>query len=247
MKTISNSSAAVSTTPCQNAGVPMMNSIILLGAPGKILQGDTVDIGADVYEFRDSTPPMGGTAGRTWVHNGANSAASRANLIKAINGDVDAALVNRTSHANTVPVFARAGTTLGTVDLLSTGRVGSGASPVTVADAAPSATAVACSRTVGSTGTDVWNATTMYGGNLAAPQLSGRAEVVITTNMITAGFVEIPFTFAPVIALVTCKGYPAFTDIWAWAGNIVTVTLAGGGHPALANGDRIEVLAFGDA
>jgi hypothetical protein len=138
----------------------MFNRLIMLGAPGAIVAGNTVTIGTDIYEFNAATPPTPGTAGSIWVYNGANSAASRANFINAVNGVVDAPTIYRTAQdagagTNVETVLAAAGTTLGTVDLWSADAIGG--------NITPSATATATTETL-ATVTDVWDDTTMYGG-----------------------------------------------------------------------------------
>lgn len=215
-------------------GVAGINSLIMLGAPGKIVQGNTVTIGSDVYEFRDSTPPAGGTAGRIWVYNGADSAASRDNFIKAVNGVVDAALITRPSAGNVMKVVARAGTTLGTVDVLTADAVGG--------NVAPSGSYITVAETL-TTATDIWRQSYLYGGKREFTTKMARCTVKITAAMITAGFVEVEFPFAPAHVFVTNE-QRAMSDTYVLSSKKLTLTLAGGASPACQPDDYIDILVF---
>jgi len=214
-------------------GVPMMNRLRLLGAPGAAVEGNTVVVGADTYEFRDSTPPAGGTAGRIWVYGGADSAASRANLIKAINGTVDAALVTR-DGANTEEVVASAGITTGDVIVQSADAIGG--------NPAPSATAIACSETL-ATATDIWDQTNTYNGLATTLREAIAVAVTLTAAMIAKGTVEVLFDFTPRSVMVVNRSRPQ-DEAYTISGNAVSLTLAGGASPNNQADDVIDVIAF---
>lgn len=214
-------------------GVPMMNRLRLLGAPGAAVEGNTVVVGADTYEFRDSTPPAGGTAGRIWVYGGVDSAASRANLIKAINGTVDAALVTR-DGANTEEVVASAGITTGDVIVQSADAIGG--------NPAPSATAIACSETL-ATATDIWDQTNTYNGLATTLREAIAVAVTLTAAMIAKGTVEVLFDFTPRSVMVVNRSRPQ-DEAYTISGNAVSLTLAGGASPNNQADDVIDVIAF---
>lgn len=214
-------------------GVPMQNRLRLLGAPGAAVEGNTVTIDTDVYEFRSDSPPSGGTAGRIWVYNGADSAASRTNLIDAINGVVDADRITR-DGINTEDVVASAGVTTGDIVIQSADDIGG--NPI------PSATALACSETL-ATATDIWDAANMYSG-LAQQARQGMA-VAVTLNaaQIAKGDVQVYFDFTPRSCVVVNRMRPQ-DEAYEITGDAVSLTLAGGGAPNNQANDIIDVIAF---
>lgn len=219
-----------------NAGVPMVNRLTMLGAPGAIVAGDTVTIGADVYEFRGDTPPSGGTADRCWVYNGADSAASRVNFINAVNGVVDAATITRNgTFANDESVLAAAGTTLGDVDIHSAAAAGGAI--------AASGTATATTEGL-TTITDIWDQATMYGGSAAGEVEMAMCTVTLSAAHITKGELEITFAFTPTRVIVSNRMRQQ-DEAYALAGDVLTLTLAGGGAPNNQAADVIDVIALG--
>jgi hypothetical protein len=215
-------------------GMPMTNRLRMLGAPGAIAEGDTVTIGANVFEFRASTPPAGGTAGRIWVYQGADSAASRANFINAVNGVVDAPNITY-DGALTIAFLATAGITLGDVIIRSAAAAGGAV--------APSAVATACTETL-ATVTDIWDQATCYGGFAQAHTQAVISTVVLTADMITKGNVQLPFVFTPSRYILQNRMRPQ-DEAHAIVGNTVSLTLAGGVSPNNQVADVIDVLAFG--
>lgn len=234
-------------------GTPMINTLLLAAGGVAAVVGDHVEIGADTYEFRaDATPPVGGSDGHIWVSCGASAADSQANLILAINGTGGPLTTNTVARGaggagvpgtNTVMVYARAGSAANTIDIVSAGRLGADLTPVLDTDIVASATAHATTRSVISTGTDVWNAATMYGGRAEAVQSVAYSTVTITADMVLKGHCEVTFTFTPTFAVVTCSGYPPFTSAVTIVGNTVHLNL--GVHPVLAAADVVNILAFG--
>ena len=214
-------------------GVPMQNRLRLLGAPGAAVAGDTVVIAGVTFEFRAVTPPAGGTAGRIWVYNGATSATSRAALIKAINGTVDAA--NVTYNGVTPPNFkAFAGVTTGDIQIVSSATPGGAA--------VPSATASACSETL-TTAADIWDNATCRSGVLPTPPHMEAATASLGAADIAKGTIEIQFTFAPRCVYLWNRNR-AQNEAYVITGNAVSLTLAGGGSPNNQAADVIDVLAF---
>jgi len=227
--TIASHADLVTTRP----GVPMMNRLRLLGAPGAAVEGNTVTIDSDVYEFRGSTPPTGGTAGRIWVYNGADSAASRANLINAINGVVDAPTITR-DGTNTELVVASAGVTTGDIVIQSADSIGG--TPV------PSATALACSETL-ATATDIWDAATMYNGLAQQARQAMAVAITLTADIIAKGDVQVYFDFTPRSCMLVNRMRPQ-NEVYEITGNAVSLTLAGGGSPNNQAADVIDIIAF---
>jgi hypothetical protein len=223
-------------------GVPMMNRLRMLGVPGIIVQGNTVTIGADTYEFRDSSPPTGGTAGRVWVFNGTGGAAdgviSRANLIKAINGTVEAASVSRTgvgtAGTNVEKVRAVAGVTLGDIIIYSADAVGG-----TI-----TASASALATTEGlATVADIWDAVTMYGGIAAAQKQVAMTSVLLAASHIAKATLQVYFPFTVRTAILVNRMRPQ-NEAVTISGNYVQVVLAGAGSPNNQAADVIDVIAF---
>lgn len=214
-------------------GAPMTTRLRMLGAPGVIAPADYVTVGTTIFEFRDSTPPIGGTAGRVWVYAGVDSAASRANLIASLNGVVNAAITNY--NGLTGPnVIAAAGVTLGDIILLSAAAPGG----VPVA----SSTALATTDNL-TTVTDIWDAATMYGGRLRAPRKSAHAApVTLTAAHVAKATIQFQFDFTPTRAIVINRMRPQ-NEAWTIVGDSVSLTLAGGGSPNNQANDVIECWA----
>ena len=233
--------ADIDTISC---GTPMVNRLTMLGAPGAIVAGNTVTIGADTYEFNSNSPPDvagGGTGGFIWVYQGAASVNSRANFIDAVNGVVNAATVTRgdgigaNAGTNTEFMLAAAGTALGDVDLHSADAIGG-----TIA-----ASGVATATTVIlATGTDIWDDPTMYGGAAQAAAQMAMSTTTLAAAHITKGTLEITFDFTPRSVIVVNRMRPQ-TEAYVIGGDVVTLTLGGGGAPANQAADVIDMIAFG--
>jgi len=213
-------------------GVPMINRLVMLGAPGAIAEGDTVTIGGDVYEFRSSnTPPIGGTAGRIWVYQGGDSAASRVNFINAVNNVVDAVNIAY-DGAVTESMIAVAGTTLGTVDVRSAVAIGGAIGP--------SAVATATTEVLTEVG-DVWDEVTMYGGQADGPTQLQMTTVTLSAGMINQGFLEVEFDFTPTVAWLMNRNR-AQDEAYTITANRVVLTLAGGGAPNNQAADVLDIV-----
>jgi len=216
-------------------GAPMMNRVIMLGAPGAIVALDTVTIGTDIYEFNAATPPAAGTAGSIWVYQGANSADSRANLINAINGVIDAPNITY-DGAVVETMLAVAGTTLGTVNINSADAIGGAITP--------SAVGVACAEGL-TTVTDIWDANATYAGEAAGETQSQMVTFAVTAAEITAGFVEIYFDFTPTSVMLNDRNVPMHDEPYTITGDAVVLTLTGGGAPNIQAGDVIDIHVQG--
>jgi len=214
-------------------GKPMTNRLRMLGAPGAILEGDTVTIGANVFEFRSSSPPAGGTAGRIWVFNGADSAASRVNFIDAVNGVIDA---NRITYdgALTETFLAAAGVTLGDVIIRSAATAGGAV--------APSATATVTTEVL-TTITDIWDAGTCYGGRLQVAVPVEIVTITLTADHIAKGNVQFQFMTVPA-AYTVFNRMRVQDEATAVVGNAVSLTLAGGATPNNQVADVVDCILF---
>ena len=237
--------SAVNGALMKYRGAPMTNRLRLLGAPGIITQGNFITIGADVYEFRNSSPPAGGTAGRIWVHNGfggaANAVIARASLIKAINNVIEPAFVTRTAQdpaaGNTTELYtAMPGVTLGDIILVSTTSPGGS---IRLA----SATATAVARTL-DTATDIWDQATMLGGRAAGQKEFGYTAVTVSAANLAKGSIEAQFTFVPTHFLVINRMRNQ-DEARSVVDRAVSIVLAGGPSPNNQIADVLDVLAWG--
>jgi len=225
-----------SSTLAISPGAPMQNRLIALGAPGAIVAGDTVTIGADVYEFRGDTPPSGGTAGRIWVYNGANSLASRTNLVNAINGVIDAATITYNGAVTETMLAALDPVTVGHITLVSADAIGG--------NPAPSATGTATTETL-TTVTDIWDTVTVEGGYAQSDRAAAVMQTLtIDADAITAGTKEFQFDFTPTQAVIVSHNRPQ-NEAWVIVGNAVSLTLTGGGSPNNQAGDVVTCIAQG--
>jgi hypothetical protein len=215
-------------------GMPMMNRLRMLGAPGAIVATNTVTIGGDIYEFNANTPPSGGTAGSIWVYQGADSAASRTNFINAVNNVTDAPNITY-DGAVTESMYALAGVTTGDVVILSATAIGS-------TTAAPSTTATATTETL-ATAEDIWDETTMYGGKAEVATQIGRATIIVDAAHIAKGNLQAYFDFTPTTALVKNRMRPQ-DEAWVITGNAVSLTLAGAAAPNNQANDVIDIIAI---
>jgi hypothetical protein len=236
---------SIVTSLTKHGGTCMLNRLRLLGAPGFIVEGDRVIIGADVYEFRDSSPPLGGTPGRMWVYNGspgpANATISRANLIDAINGVVDAARITRTPQDpmaghNHELVTALPGVTLGDITVVTTTAIGNGIRR-------PSGFATLTGKNL-ATITDVWDEPTMYGGVVAGQKNVDYATVTVLATQILKGNLQVEFPFTPTKFIVVNR-LRSQNEAVAIVGNAVSITLGGGVSPNNQPADVLDVIAFG--
>lgn len=232
LKTLRDESEAVHILA--RPGVPMQNRLRMLGAPGAIAAGDYLDIGDDTYEFRDDTPPTGGTAGRIWVYAGATSAVSRENFVNAVNGVVDAATIGGDSVA-TENVLAFEGITTGDVVIVSADAVGG--------DPVPSATAIACTENL-TTATDIWDAANTYLGEAAGISQLQLVTITINAAMIAKGTVEAQFDFTPLACILVNRMRPQ-NEAFTISDDCVSLTLAGGGSPNNQDTDVIDIIAIG--
>lgn len=214
-------------------GKPMSNRLRMLGAPGAIVEGDTVTIGANVFEFRASTPPAGGTAGRIWVYRGADSAASRANFIDAVNGVIDAARITY-NGALVITFLAAAGVTLGDVVIVS--AAAAGGAPVA------NATATATAETL-TTATDIWDAAVCYGGRLQTTAPVEFVSIALNAAHIAKSNAQFRF-MAPPVEFQLVNRQRAQNEAYAVVGNTVSLTLAGGVSPNNQAGDIVDCILF---
>lgn len=220
---------AAGARPAVCRGAAMTNRLNMATVPANT---ETVTIGANIYEFRTSTPPAGGTAGRIWVYEGGGVVATaRANLVNAINNVVDAPNITYNGTVTNPLVAAVSGAD---VTVISSAAVGS-------ATVAASTSALACTDGLGAV-LDVWDQATMYGGKAENTRSAAVSGVAIVGQMVTQGSVAFPFPFVPTRAIVVDRARP-HTEVVTIAGQSVSVTIGGGAAP-IAAGDTIDVLAW---
>lgn len=216
-------------------GAPMQNRLRLANAGGggaAIAAGDYVTIGTTLFEFRAVTPPVGGTAGRVWIYNGANVGESLANLIDAINHVVDAARINYNGKAGE-NVKAEAGVLATDLRLQSALTPGG--------TVCPSATALATTDNI-TDAADIWDAATMYGGYAAATRKKAVKKVTLTAAMITKGSIEVEFDFVPSLDRSFVENnLRKQNEAMTVVGNSLSLALAGGATP---NNQAADVLTF---
>ena len=238
--------AAVNASLTKAVGTPMVNRLIANHGGVKFAQGRVVVVGADTYEFRDSTPPLGGTAGRIWVYNGANAAASRTNLIDAINNVVDATRITRTAQdataaTNTEKFFAAAGITANVINIVSVGAIGT---PTTIASIAASDVATACSTTLtADTGTDLWDQATCYGGVIGSQHKVSFQSVTLTAQEIVLGNIQFYSPFVATGCLIQNRSRPQ-VEAYSIAAGIVSLILGGGLFGNNRAGDILDVWTW---
>jgi hypothetical protein len=222
--------------------MPRINHLFLNGAAGaKIAQGDfltiTDGVTPDAYEFRDDSPPTGGTAGRIWVYNGANAIASRTNLIKAVNGTVDAAVVNRTSATNHHSVTASMSTVGTYITIYETTAIGNGITQLTVVgtlQGTENLTEV----------TDIWDQLNFLQYGATADLKMAPYCIQLTDAMVAKGSLDFYTVFTPSHVFLINQMTRQDEEI-ILAGLYVTLTLAGGAPPNNIAFDVITALIFG--
>lgn len=242
----STDKAAVNASLTKAVGTPMVNRLMADHGGVKFAQGRVVVIGADTYEFRDSTPPLGGTAGRIWVYNGANAAASRTNLIAAINNVVNAALVTRTAQDataanNTEKFFAQAGTTAFVTDIMSVGAIGT---PTLITAIAASGVATSCTTTLTlDTGTDLWDQATCYEGVTGAQRKVSFQTVTLNAQQIVLGNIQFYSPFVATGGHIQNRSRPQVEAVALTAG-VLSLTLGGGLFGNNRAGDILDVWTW---
>lgn len=214
------------------SGCPAQNRLRMLGAPGIIATGDTITIGADVYEIRPDTPPTGGNAARIWVYTGADSHAARVNLCDAINGVVDAArIANQVATEHFLAEHDHV--TVGDVTIVSADDVGG--TPI------PSATATACAEGL-TTPADIWDNATCRFGALAGALQHSRAVVTILASDIAKGAFQLHFDFTPYGYQIRNRTTAANMEAIAIVGDSISITLTGGAPPAIQANDVLDIF-----
>jgi uncharacterized membrane protein len=232
----------------RSLGTCMSGRLMMANAGGggaAIAATNTVRIGADTYEFVAASPPLLGTAGRIFVFNGANVAASRTNFIDAVNGVVDIARISRTAQVptcatNTELVRAFAGVTAGVINVVSAETVGgiNRASNVqlltgeTLADAP-----------------DVWDSGSTHCGIAIRQESIGYTTVALNAAMIAKGDIQIqvPFSISGgginASVIVRNRSRPQVEAVTTGVGYI-QVILAGGGAPNNVDGDVLDIMVM---
>lgn len=193
-------------------------AIVRFVQSGQPSASDTLDIGADTYEFD-------GTGSNINVTIGADAEATLDNLISAINTSGTESILAEKFNATTTTIKS-ASTPGGTVI---------GANPDITIDASGATNYVCMEGNI--------NMNTLA-GVAAAKTATSCATLTITTAMISSGSVRISFPFTPrgFTFSATSSGVPVtFTaDSLAISGDDILLLLG----TDLANGDIVTVVAF---
>jgi hypothetical protein len=205
------------------------------GGGAAIAAGNTVTVGTVIFEFRNSSPPAGGTAGRIWVNQGANAAASKVNLQDAMNGVLRVADI--TYNGVTPPAVLAANGTVAATDIDVCTADHAGGTPVA------SAAVVATTETLADAA-DIWDDTQLRSGLAEAVVASAQASHVVTAAEIVKGNVKIALPFVPTTALLVNRTRQN-VEAYVIAGQNVVLTTAGGGAPNTTAADVIDVYARG--
>lgn len=226
--------------PARNVGTAETNALLITVQPGN---GETVTIGTTVYEFRDSTPPVGGTDGRVWVYNGGGGGvgAARTNLRNAIRattypgGDATVAYTG-----GVVPQNFWASVVGNYVRIYSCAVLGA------LAPGASEAGTV-CNDTLATVGDDWVNGSPgPCGGGRAETHTHWAAAAApgLTAAKIASGTLEFVFPFQPMGCVVINRMRPQ-NEAYIISGYNVQLTLAGGGAPNNQVNDVIDCIAWG--
>lgn len=202
---------------------------------------NTVVIGGHTFTFLTALAAAGAT---TQIKIGASAAATRALLIKAINGVADATNITPATVPHTVAVVA---------DEIDTSRVrvrladAKGGTAIAAAKAA-GGSSIAVSETLAAAA-DVWDRTNL---NLTGHVPAGKfamSTVAITAAMIAAGKVYLEFEFTPTEVMWQSRsavGVPLLSnDDVVIEGNGVKIALAGGVAPNLVATNVVAVFVTG--
>lgn len=211
--------------------------------------GDTIEIGADTYEFRAAEASVSDDD-HIAVAIGADAAATQANLIAAINATV-AGNAHPTIFGEDDETPAKANgtenvkaTAVSTSILVQHARYPGG--EVIASDASLTvAESVTAAQVVWTYGNVNFNT---LGGHAPAKR-SSHAAVTITAAMIAAGTYPVRFPFTPTAFQVQVRTSAGVvravgTDSFAVAAGAVVLTLAGGSAPNIQATDVVTVVAF---
>lgn len=198
------------------AALPSMNILRIAAA---VLAGETVTIGATVFEFNSdvSTP----TAGRVNVALGATLTAANA---------VDTLVA--TINAGNYGVRA---TEMATNEILIVDRNGGNST-------------LACTETMAGTN-NAWAAAAMFGGSNAGEYLPVTvvAQRAANATDVALGVMRFPFNFTPLTAVATVRTsagvFKAWDGVTSISGNVVSCDIAGSAD--FAAGDLVTVTATG--
>lgn len=215
--------------------------------------GDTVTIGADVYQFKASGESVSNNA-RIAVQIGASAALTRANLIAAINArDANNLHANILNVAGTAP--AKANGTEKVRAFESGNNVVIEPTRLVPGDSVsyPSSPSILLAEAI-THASDIWvegavNLNTL-GGRAEAMRQRSRSSTTITAAMITATARRVRFPFTPTgftVQIRTATGAIRLTDggdTFAIDGNDVLITLAGGAAPDIQATDIVTIEAW---
>lgn len=198
-------------------------------------EGDTLTIGTDIFEIRNDSPPTGGTVGRNWVTTDGDG--GRTILPLAINGTIDPTKIVYKAGGLTEKFKAVSGAPGQFFHIFSADAPGG--------NLIPSNVATPCSDTM-TGGASAWDYATCRGGKTATtPQGFSAPYTVTLIAGVLAQTIKFAFSFAVVGAVVVDMSRPTQNDSWTISGNIVTLTLVGGGPPNIQENDILVCFAWG--
>lgn len=230
----------------EDQGVPASAELVMSAQP---VTTDTIDIGADVYEFVTAAGAVADDANIA-VEIGASAAATLTNLVAAINATYSPDQhPNITNVATTAPALANGteavvasedGTSLVAMNAdAAGGTILPGDQSIVLAEAITDAA-------------DIWTA-----GNVDMNTLQGNAQidrkvalaaVTITAAMITNDL-RIDFDFTPTRFLVQVQDSSGVSrgagdDAYTISGNAIKVVFGGGADPDIQATDVLHVQAY---
>lgn len=219
-----------------------------LGLATNPTANDTVVIGGHTFKFVAS---LGAVVTQTQVKIGADAAASRAVLVKAINGTADSVNILEGTTAFVATAYAGGWAVVADEVGSSTIRVRQclwGYHGLTNYVQALTPVSIALSETF-TDATDAWNCANLNETALAPGKRSTSGFLTITAAMITKGSFVIDLPFTPVVKSLQWDGYistgvkRAINEavVASAADKTITLTLAGGGSP---NWQATDVFAF---
>lgn len=196
---------------------------------------NTIVIGAHTFTF---VAALGAAAANTQILLGGAVAASRTNLLNAINGVASASVVPGTVA---VPSIVADEVAAGVIRIRLAATRGGAATPGTLA--------AALAETMGGAGNGPWSAANMnVSGRAEAEVQVTTGQVAITAEMVTATAyqLELPFTPTVLVWNVTTAGgvLRASTDAVTIVGDAINIALAGGAPPAVQATDVFRFVAL---
>lgn len=206
---------------------------------------DTMTIGDDTYEWVAAAGDVADD-GNIGVVLAGTVAASRTNLVAAINGTATATGLFQTD--STTPALYKGTENVVAVVVGNTVEVRTANTPG--GTAAPTGESITVAETM-TAAADLWVYGNVNFNTLAGPAGGGclaAGQVTVTAAMITAGTVQVDFPFTPTwfqVEVWTASDVqrPGGSDTYEISGNGILITLGGGSDPDVQATDTIRILA----